>query len=236
MVSTVGLMGQAGDDAWKVVAQHWRESLLWRNLANGCYRHRFIGGSTGKRCGFKRGIWPITSEGRVSNILKASTTSIWTSTSMDGALGQMTFRPIPKRWTWKKRHSWWTRFSMEIRQRLVLLWWPLGTSPIHYMNTLTITANKDITITPWVWLRRRFISPMCNMYAEIDRPHALIRLLTSVANSPSGKLLKWRPATRLFFEEGPWQRASCCTRGLGLQYALSQIHQDIKKSEQYTFR
>ena len=56
------------------------------------------------------------------------------------------------------------------------------------MNTLTITANKDITITPMSVIEAPVhLTDVRNYYAEIDRPHALIRLLTSVANSPFRK-------------------------------------------------
>ena len=55
---------------------------------------------------------------------------------------------------------------------------------------ITVQAKKDIEImAASVMEAPDALRDVQNYYNEIDRPHALISLLTSTAKSPTGKLL-----------------------------------------------
>ena len=77
MVSTVGLMGQAGDDAWKVVARNIDANHYYGvTLANGVTGIVSSAEALKVKDVVLNGAYDYYQRGRVSNILKASTTSI----------------------------------------------------------------------------------------------------------------------------------------------------------------
>jgi trehalose/maltose hydrolase-like predicted phosphorylase len=60
--------------------------------------------------------------------------------------------------------------------------------PYCALSIVEITAKKDVTITPMSVIEApEMLQDVRNDYSEIDRPHVLIPLLTSVGKSPSGK-------------------------------------------------
>ena len=60
--------------------------------------------------------------------------------------------------------------------------------PFCALSIVEITAKKDVTITPMSVIEAPdILQDVRNYYAQIDRPHVLINLLTSVGKSPSGK-------------------------------------------------
>jgi len=73
--------------------------------------------------------------------------------------------------------------------------------PYTVLMDIVITAKKDISITgASVMEAPDALRDVENYYNEIDRPHVVIRLLTSVAKSPTGKLLMCASNTFLFGE------------------------------------
>jgi len=61
--------------------------------------------------------------------------------------------------------------------------------PYTALNTITITALSDVKVTPKSLIEAPdHLIDIKQFYAEIDRPHVKIPLMTSVAKSPSGKL------------------------------------------------
>lgn len=61
--------------------------------------------------------------------------------------------------------------------------------PFTALTVVTIKALQNIRITPLSIIEApNHLADVRNLYSEIDRPHVLIPLLTSVAKSPSGKL------------------------------------------------
>jgi trehalose/maltose hydrolase-like predicted phosphorylase len=60
--------------------------------------------------------------------------------------------------------------------------------PYTALIIVEITAKQDVQITPMSVIEApTHLNEVGNFYAEIDRPHVLIPLLTSVGKSPSGK-------------------------------------------------
>jgi protein-glucosylgalactosylhydroxylysine glucosidase len=73
--------------------------------------------------------------------------------------------------------------------------------PFTVLMDITITAKKDLNImASSVMEAPDELKDVQNYYNEIDRPHALISLLTSAAKSPTGKLLMCASTTFLFGE------------------------------------
>lgn len=83
-----------------------------------------------------------------------------------------------------------TSLSVEDKAQVQYSYYALRQLPFSVLVDVTITANKDIEITPCsVMEAPDMLKDVENYYNQIDRPHALISLLTSTAKSPTGKLL-----------------------------------------------
>lgn len=74
--------------------------------------------------------------------------------------------------------------------------------PHSALIEMEITANQDIEITPISVIQAPdMLRDVKNFYHLIDRPHALIPLMTSVAKSPTGKLTVAASNSFIFEEE-----------------------------------
>jgi trehalose/maltose hydrolase-like predicted phosphorylase len=83
-----------------------------------------------------------------------------------------------------------TRFDYGDKASVSYTWYSLRNLPYTALVDISITAKKDITITPAsVMEAPDMLKDVQNYYNEIDRPHVRIALLTSTAKSPTGKLL-----------------------------------------------
>ena len=73
--------------------------------------------------------------------------------------------------------------------------------PYSALSKVEITALEDTKITPMTVIEApEMLQEVRNYYSEIDRPHVLIPLLTSVGKSPSGKHTV-AASTSFIFEE-----------------------------------
>ncbi len=92
-------------------------------------------------------------------------------------------------------------FDVEDKATVSYTYYSLRHLPFTVLMDITITARKDITITPAsVMEAPDALRDVQNYYNEIDRPHVVISLLTSSAKSPTGKLLMCASNTFLFTE------------------------------------
>lgn len=92
-------------------------------------------------------------------------------------------------------------FSMGDKATVQGTYYSLRHMPFTALMTVTITAQKDITITgSSIMEAPDALRDVQNYYNEIDRPHTTISLLTSSAKSPTGKLLLCASNTFLFDE------------------------------------
>ena len=74
--------------------------------------------------------------------------------------------------------------------------------PFTVLLDVSVVAKKDLALTAAsVMDTPDALRDVQNYYNEIDRPHATVRLLTSSAKSPTGKLLLCASTTFLFTEE-----------------------------------
>jgi len=94
-----------------------------------------------------------------------------------------------------------TRFDYGDKASITYTWYSLRNLPYTALVDVTITARKDIEITPAsVMEAPDMLKDVENYYNEIDRPHVRISLLTSTAKSPTGKLLMAASNSFLFDE------------------------------------
>jgi protein-glucosylgalactosylhydroxylysine glucosidase len=94
------------------------------------------------------------------------------------------------------------RFSHAGKANVSYSYYALRHLPFTVLMDVTVTAQKDITIsTASVMEAPDALRDVQNYYNEIDRPHVVISLLTSSARSPTGKLLMCASNTFLFSEQ-----------------------------------
>ncbi|MHA4808499.1 glycoside hydrolase family 65 protein [Flavitalea flava] len=94
-----------------------------------------------------------------------------------------------------------TRFDVADKASVSYTWYALRHLPYTALVEISITAKKDIDITPAsVMEAPDMLKDVQNYYNEIDRPHVKISLLTSTARSPTGKLLMAASNSFLFDE------------------------------------
>src|SRR5580765_8207874 len=100
-----------------------------------------------------------------------------------------------------KHASFTSRFDYKDKATISYTYYSLRHLPFTVLMDISITAKKDINIIPAsVMEAPDALKDVQNYYNEIDRPHALLSLLTSSAKSPTGKLLMCASNTFLFTE------------------------------------
>jgi len=107
--------------------------------------------------------------------------------------------------------------------------------PFTVLMDISITAKKDIDITgASVMEAPDALKDVQNYYNEIDRPHAVISLLTSSAKSPTGKLLMCASNTFLF-SEPHGQEPRVIHEMWDNNMHLMKFNKKIKAGETYRF-
>lgn len=95
-----------------------------------------------------------------------------------------------------------TSFDYGDKATITYTYYSLRHLPFTVLMDVTITAKKDITIgAASVMEAPDALKEVQNYYNEIDRPHIIISLLTSTAQSPTGKLQLCAANTFLFTEK-----------------------------------
>jgi trehalose/maltose hydrolase-like predicted phosphorylase len=101
-----------------------------------------------------------------------------------------------------KKASFTTRFDYGDKASVSYTYYSLRHLPYTVLMDVFVTAKKDISITgASVMEAPDALKEVQNYYNEIDRPHVVISLLTSIAKSPTGKLLMCASNTFLFSEK-----------------------------------
>ncbi|HSN07660.1 MAG TPA: hypothetical protein VLS85_01420, partial [Hanamia sp.] len=94
-----------------------------------------------------------------------------------------------------------TTFDYEDKATISYTYYALRNLPYNVLVDVSITAKKDIEITPAsVMQAPDELRDVQNYYNQVDKPGELISLLTSVAKSPTGKLTIASSTTFLFDE------------------------------------
>lgn len=107
--------------------------------------------------------------------------------------------------------------------------------PFTALNIIEIKALQNISITPMSVIEApNHLTDVRNYYAEIDRPHILIPLLTSVGTSPSGRL-RVAASNSFIFEEGESQKPKIIHEDWDYNMHLAKFHKSMKAGEIYRF-
>ncbi|MCB9283464.1 MAG: glycoside hydrolase family 65 protein [Lewinellaceae bacterium] len=128
-----------------------------------------------------------------------------------------------------------TSFDFEEKASVESTMMSLRHLPYTALIVFRVKAKKDITITPSSILEAPdHLSDVRNYYAEIDRPHVKIPLMTSVANSPSGRL-KVAASNSFIFEEPHGQEPVLIHEDWDYNRHLLKFTKKIKAGETYTY-
>ncbi|MDH4057709.1 MAG: glycoside hydrolase family 65 protein [Cyclobacteriaceae bacterium] len=107
--------------------------------------------------------------------------------------------------------------------------------PYTALSIVSITAQKDVTITPMSVIEAPdHLIDVRNYYSEIDRPHVKIPLLTSVAKSPSGKHTV-AASNSFIFTEPHGKEPQLIHEDWDYNMHLAKFTKQLKAGETYTF-
>ena len=128
-----------------------------------------------------------------------------------------------------------TTFDVGQKAKVTSTMMSLRHLPYTALTIIEIKAIKDITITPMSVIEApNHLADVRNFYAEIDRPHVKISLLTSVGNSPSGRL-KVAASNSFIFEEKHGSEPTLIHEDWDYNMHLAKFHKKLKAGETYTF-
>ncbi|MCB0487968.1 MAG: glycoside hydrolase family 65 protein [Cyclobacteriaceae bacterium] len=107
--------------------------------------------------------------------------------------------------------------------------------PFTSLILVEITAKEDVDITPILKIEAPdHLRDVRNYYAEIDRPHVLIPLMTSVAQSPSGEHTL-AASSSFIFSEGHGYEPKVIHEDWDFNMHLIKFKKKLKKGETYKF-
>ena len=107
--------------------------------------------------------------------------------------------------------------------------------PYCALSIVEIKAKKDVTITPASVIEAPdMLQDVRNLYAEIDRPHVIIPLMSSVGKSPSGKYTV-AATTSFVFEEKHGSEPRLIHEDWDYNMHLLKFTKKLKAGETYRF-
>jgi trehalose/maltose hydrolase-like predicted phosphorylase len=128
-----------------------------------------------------------------------------------------------------------TSFDYADKVSITYTYYSLRQLPFTVLMDIAITAKKEINITAAsVMEAPDALKDVQNYYNEIDRPHALLSLLTSSAKSPTGKLLMCASNTFLF-NEARGQEPKVIHEMWDNNMHLMKFSRNIKAGDTYHF-
>ncbi len=128
-----------------------------------------------------------------------------------------------------------TTFSYSDEATIKYTYYSLRQLPFTVLMDVSITAKKDLTITPAsVMEAPDALREVQNYYNEIDRPHVTLKLLTSTAKSPTGKL-QLCASTSFLFNEPHGQEPAVIHEMWDSNMHLMKFSKSLKAGETYTF-
>jgi trehalose/maltose hydrolase-like predicted phosphorylase len=107
--------------------------------------------------------------------------------------------------------------------------------PYTAMSVIEITAKANVRITPMSVIEApNHLADVRNTYSQIDRPHVMIPLITSVGKSPSGKVTV-AASNSIIFSEPHGQEPALIHEDWDYNMHLLKFNKDLKAGENYSF-
>ncbi|HET6542788.1 MAG TPA: glycoside hydrolase family 65 protein [Chryseolinea sp.] len=107
--------------------------------------------------------------------------------------------------------------------------------PFTALTIVSITARKNVSIAPMSVIEApNHLTDVRNLYSEIDRPHVLIPLLSSVGKSPSGKHTV-AVSNSFIFSESHGKEPDLVHEDWDYNMHLLKFVKELKAGETYTF-
>lgn len=180
------------------------------------------------------GTYDYYQRGRVSNILKTFN-HVNMNLDIDGRRIGLTDINGYKQVLDMNKATLTTSFNVGTKAKVSTTMMSLRHLPYTALNIVEITALTDIVITPMSVIEApNHLMDVRNLYAEIDRPHVKIPLMTSVALSPSGRI-KVAASNSFIFEEKHGLEPNIIHEDWYYNMHLAKFHKKLKAGETYTF-
>jgi len=180
------------------------------------------------------GVYDYYQRGRVSNILKTFN-HINMNLDVDGQrIGQRDIANYRQTLDMKKA-SLSTTFDVgdKISVRHTIM--ALRHLPYTALAIIEIKANKTVRITPMSVIEApNHLTDVRNLFSEIDRPHVVIPLLTSVAKSPTGRHTV-AVSNSIIFSEPHGQEPDLIHEDWDYNMHLMKFNKTLKAGETYRF-
>ena len=180
------------------------------------------------------GAYDYYQRGRVSNILKTFN-HVNMNLIVDGIFVSETTTSNYRQVLDMKEAKLVTTFDVQNKATVKHTMMSLRHLPYTALTVVEITANEDITINPQAVIEApTHLQDVRNLYAEIDRPHVKIPLMTSVGNSPSNKLTVAASVSFVFNEEHGHE-PDLIHEDWDYNRHLTKFYKTLKKGETYKF-
>ena len=180
------------------------------------------------------GVYDYYQRGRVSNILKTFN-HVNMNLDVDGRrIGSADIKDFKQ--TLDMKHAYLkTEFMVPGKAEVTTKMMSLRNLPYTAMIMVEIIAMDDITITPSSVIEApTHLQDVRNYYAEIDRPHVKIPLMTSVGLSPSGSI-KVAASNSFIFPEKHGEEPDIIHEDWDYNMHLMKFYKKLKKGETYRF-
>jgi len=107
--------------------------------------------------------------------------------------------------------------------------------PFTALTNIEIIAKKSVKITPMSVIEApNHLTDVRNLYAEIDRPHVKIPLMTSVGKSPSGRHTV-AVSNSFIFEEKHGEEPNIIHEDWDYNMHLAKFHKQLRAGQTYKF-
>ncbi|MBT1696869.1 glycoside hydrolase family 65 protein [Fulvivirgaceae bacterium PWU4] len=180
------------------------------------------------------GVYDYYQRGRVSNILKTFN-HINMNLEVDGQrIGRRDIANYRQALDLKKA-ALTTTFEVGDKVSVKHTIMALRHLPYTALAIVEIKANKDVKVTPMSVIEAPdHLTDVRNLYSEIDRPHVVIPLLTSVAKSPTGRHTV-AVSNSIIFTEAHGQEPDLIHEDWDYNMHLMKFSKSLRAGETYRF-
>ena len=234
LFTSVGAWAQ-GDDSWLIEARGIDPSHYFGvTVANGMIGLVSSTEPMKVKDVVLNGVYDNYQRGRVSNILKTFN-HVNMNLDVDGQRISLKTVQNYRQVLNMKKAALTTSFDVEGKASITHTLMALRHLPYTALTIIQIRALKDVTITPMSVIEAPdHLADIRNFYSEIDRPHIVIPLLSSVAKSPSGRHTV-AASNSFIFPEANGAEPDIVHEDWNYNMHLAKFTKSLKAGETYEF-